>query len=77
MKAYDRRMRRVYLDNSATSFPKPPAVMEAMVRFAAECGASAGRGGYAEARACEEIIATCRRRIAELINAESPQPILF
>ena len=70
-------MRRVYLDNSATSFPKPPAVMDAMVRFAAECGASAGRGGYAEARACEEIIATCRRRIAELINAESPERIVF
>jgi len=70
-------MDRIYLDNSATSFPKPPSVTEAMVRFAAECGASAGRGGYAEARACEEMIATCRRRIAELINAESPERIVF
>jgi cysteine desulfurase family protein len=68
---------RIYLDNSATSFPKPPAVTEAMVRFAENCGASAGRGAYAEARACEEILAECRRRVAELIHAENPQRIVF
>ena len=70
-------MQRVYLDNSATSFPKPPAVTEAMARFAAECGASAGRGGYAEARECERILAECRQRVADLINAESPERIVF
>lgn len=65
------------MDNSATSFPKPPAVIEAMERFAHQCGASAGRGAYAEAKACEEIISTCRTRIAKLINAESPERIVF
>jgi cysteine desulfurase family protein len=65
------------MDNSATSFPKPPAVTEAMVRFATECGASAGRGAYAEARDCEQIIRTCRQRIAQLINAESPDCIVL
>ena len=70
-------MRRIYLDNSATSFPKPPEVTEAMVRFARECGASAGRGAYAEAKACGEIIATCRIRVAELINAEGAERIVF
>ena len=43
-------VRRLYMDNSATSFPKPPAVHEAMTRFATELGASPGRGAYAEAR---------------------------
>jgi cysteine desulfurase family protein len=70
-------VKRTYLDNSATSFPKPPEVTEAMVRFARQCGASAGRGAYAEARACGEMIATCRQRIARLINAESPDCIVF
>jgi cysteine desulfurase / selenocysteine lyase len=70
-------MERIYLDNSATSFPKPPAVTDAMVRFANQCGASAGRGAYEEARECEEILATCRQRIAKLINAESPDRIVF
>lgn len=69
--------RRIYMDNSATSFPKPAAVAEAMARFAVECGASAGRGAYAEARACGEILALCRRRIARLINAEGPERIVF
>ena len=70
-------MQRIYLDNSATSFPKPDAVTAAMVDFATNCGASAGRGAYAEARACERIVATCRRRIASLINAEGPERIVF
>jgi len=70
-------MRRIYMDNSATSFPKPPGVIEAMAAFARNCGASAGRGAYAEARTCEQMIATCRRRIAELINAESPERIVL
>jgi len=68
---------RYYMDNSATSFPKPEAVTEAMVQFARRCGASAGRGAYAEAKHCEAIIAECRRRVAELINAESPKRIVF
>jgi selenocysteine lyase/cysteine desulfurase len=70
-------MNRIYMDNSATSFPKPPGVIEAMTAFARDCGASAGRGAYAEARACEKMIATCRMRIAELINAESPDRIVL
>ena len=65
------------MDNSATSFPKPEAVAEAMARFAVECGASAGRGAYAEARACGEILAGCRERIARLLNAERPECIVF
>ncbi len=70
-------MDRIYLDNSATSFPKPAAVTDAMVRFASECGASAGRGAYREAKKCERIIAACRERVAGLLNAESPQRIVF
>jgi cysteine desulfurase family protein len=68
---------RIYMDNSATSFPKPPGVLEAMADFARNCGASAGRGAYAEARACEQVLATCRARVAELVNAEAPERIVF
>ncbi len=69
--------RRIYMDNSATSFPKPDAVTEAMVRYAAECGASAGRGAYAEAKACERLLADARAKVAELIHAETPERIVF
>lgn len=39
----------VYLDNAATSFPKPPAVAQAMLRYMTEVGASVNRGAYASA----------------------------
>jgi len=69
--------KRIYMDNSATSFPKPDDVTDAMLAFARDCGASAGRGAYAEAKACGQIIATARKRMAKLINAESPERIIF
>lgn len=70
-------MNRLYFDNSATSFPKPPEVTEAMVAFATECGASAGRGAYAQAKACERLVFECRSQVAKLINAEDPTRIVF
>jgi len=36
----------IYLDNAATSWPKPPCVAEAMVRFLNEVGANPGRSGH-------------------------------
>lgn len=69
-------MRRVYLDNAATSFPKPPAVAEAMMRFMERNGASP-RGRFAEAREAGESLARCRERIRELINGESADHVVF
>ena len=43
-------MPAIYLDNAATSFPKPPSVAEAMVRYLTEVGASINRGVYASAQ---------------------------
>jgi cysteine desulfurase / selenocysteine lyase len=70
-------MRRIYLDNAATSFPKPPAVIQAMTDYAARVGASAGRGAYAEAMESGKIIAGCRGQIARLINAPDPDHIIM
>ncbi|MDQ1276995.1 MAG: hypothetical protein QG555_34, partial [Thermodesulfobacteriota bacterium] len=41
--------RFIYLDNAATSFPKPPQVMEAMHHFMTEVGANPGRSGHLKA----------------------------
>ncbi len=65
------------MDNSATSFPKPPAVIEAMKRYALEIGASAGRGAYREAMASAAVIAECRRRLAKLFNGQRPEHFIF
>ena len=69
--------RRLYLDNAATSFPKPPAVLDAMTRFATELGASPGRGAYHEAREAGRLLQQCRERINTLIHGESPDHVLF
>lgn len=68
---------RIYLDNAATSFPKPPSVVEAMTRYSTKIGASPGRGGYAEARAAARLMNECRERINTLIHGESPRHVIF
>ncbi len=69
--------RRIYCDNAATSFPKPPQVLKAMVHYAENIGASAGRGAYAQARQSAEVIRICRRRLNQLFNGENPDHFIF
>ncbi len=73
----DSAPRRLYMDNAATSFPKPVAVLEAMTTYATEIGASAGRGGYAEAIAAAQIVSDCRSRLCRLFNGEKPEHFVF
>ena len=72
-----RLTRRLYLDNAATSFPKPPEVLQAMIDYATNIGASAGRGAYAEAQASARILTTCRERLNTLFNGENPHHFIF
>ncbi len=68
---------RIYLDNAATSFPKPPGVYESMLRYGTRLGASPGRGHYAESREGARLIRQCRERINTLIGGESPEHVVF
>jgi cysteine desulfurase / selenocysteine lyase len=68
--------RRLYFDNAATSFPKPPRVCEAMLEYARDLGAPA-RGRYAEAAEASRLVQQCRERINALINGTSPDHIVF
>lgn len=68
---------RLYADNAATSFPKPPCVWEAMQSYATELGASAGRGAYREAIETGELLNACRRRLAGLLHVREPNQIVF
>ena len=67
----------IYLDNSATSFPKPECVYTAMDRYMRTNGASAGRGTYARARDAEELIYKTRKSIASLFEAPKPGNIVL
>ncbi len=69
--------RRIYLDNAATSWPKPEAVHLAVDRFGRDIGAAAGRGSYREALESGRIVETARSGVARLIAAGDPRQIVF
>lgn len=70
-------MTRLYLDNAATSLPKPPSVYAALHKYATQLGATPGRGNYREAREGGQLIYQCRQRFCQLIGASSPSHIIF
>ena len=62
---------RIYLDNAATSWPKPPEVAKAMAECVRTLGAPAGRGAYESALESDIIVHRCRRRVARLLGGSS------
>ncbi|MDX1946864.1 MAG: cysteine desulfurase [Pirellulaceae bacterium] len=70
-------MTRIYLDNAATTWPKPAAVYAAIDDYQRRLGAPAGRGAYSEAAETERIVLLCRKKIAGLIGAVDPSRIVF
>lgn len=58
----------IYLDNAATSFPKPEVVYRAADEFMRKVGVNAGRGAYRQALEADRIIYEARRSLAKLFN---------
>ncbi|MHC1708127.1 MAG: aminotransferase class V-fold PLP-dependent enzyme [Bacteroidales bacterium] len=58
----------IYLDNSATTFPKPEAVYEFMNHFYREHGVNPGRSGFDAAIETEEVIHNTRKMLTELFH---------
>jgi cysteine desulfurase family protein len=69
--------RRVYLDNAATSWPKPEGVYQAVDDYLRNVGAPAGRAGYAEAVEVGSLVADARRQIARLLGVDDPRRVIF
>jgi cysteine desulfurase family protein len=67
----------IYFDNAATSWPKPPGVIEAMVHFMREVGANPGRSGHRLSVEAGRIVYDAREALAELFNIEDPLRIAF
>jgi cysteine desulfurase/selenocysteine lyase len=68
---------RIYLDNAATSWPKPEAVYAAVDDYQRRLGAPAGRGAYATGQEVASLVAAARRQVASLIGAEHAKQICF
>lgn len=67
----------IYLDNGATSFPKPESVYDAVMDCMKNYGANPGRGSHKMAmRAISEIYET-RENLSKLFNVDNPMNIIF
>ncbi len=66
---------RRYLDNAATTWPKPPEVFAAWQHAAVEIGATAGRGTYREAVEASAIRARARAAVARLLGGVDPERV--
>jgi len=65
-------MNSIYLDNGATSFPKPPVVARAMLHYINEVGASINRGVYASAQDAGMTTLLLREGLCSLFNHPDP-----
>ena len=70
-------MRKVYLDNGSTSYPKAPGVGEAMSDFIIHVGCNVGRGGYETAYQMGEVIYETRQQLCELFHFPEPKNVVF
>ena len=70
-------MRRIYLDNACTTFPKPQSVPEAVYRYMTEQGVNLSRGGYETAYEAEEWFYQTREEIRQLFGASPDDAVLF
>ena len=67
----------IYLDNAATSFPKPKEVATAVYDFMVNNGTSSGRGSYKKAMQSDYIVYECRKLIGKLFNFDNPKKVVF
>lgn len=67
----------VYLDNAATTFPKPPEVIQSMCEFYQTRGVNPGRTGFDLALEAEQTIADTRAALTELLGGTHPDRLVF
>ena len=66
-----------YLDNAATSFPKPRSVTDEVGRCLRTYCGNAGRGGHSLSLAAANKIYDCRVAAADLVGLDTPENIVF
>jgi cysteine desulfurase / selenocysteine lyase len=67
----------IYFDNAATSWPKPPAVLQAMQFYMESVGASPGRSGHRLAINAARMVYDARESIAGLLGADDALRVIF
>lgn len=67
----------IYLDNAATTWPKPQCVTKAITDAIYYCGGNPGRGGHRLALAAGELLYEVRDRTATFFGAQDPFQVIF
>jgi len=67
----------IYLDNAATSFPKPETVYQTMDRFARQDLANPGRAGHKMALAAERALDDARHLLNQFFHGQGPERFIF
>jgi len=67
----------IYLDNAATTFPKPGSVYEMSFQFMKGRAGNPGRGSHVFANASAEMVEACRRKTARFFGVEDFKRVVF
>src|SRR5688572_25540516 len=67
----------IYLDNAATSYPKPESVYQVLDRFARNDLANPGRAGHKMALAAERALDDARHALNQFFHGEGPERFVF
>ena len=67
----------IYLDNAATSWPKPRCTVQAMARALEESGANPGRAGHRLSLEAGRIVERCRQALADMLGETDASRVAF
>ena len=67
----------IYMDNAATSWPKPEVVYQSVEDCLRTAGANPGRGGYAMSRKAGRLVANARDELADLFSIADSGQLVF
>lgn len=68
---------RIYLDNAATSFPKPPGVVEAVTRYLTDEGVSLGRATTRSGEETARRVGQLRTKLGQFFGAGPGDEVVF
>lgn len=70
-------MDRIYLDNAATTYPKPREVAEAVFDYMTRLGCNVNRGCYGDAYSVEELVYETRQLLCTLFHGDDCRNVVF
>lgn len=67
----------IYLDNAATTFPKPDCVYDKVNTVQRTIAVNVGRGSYSAAADAMRVVDETRQLLASLVGAAEPESVVF